>query len=44
MSQRMRLRLEIIWLHYDMLIAEYKGQQKIVESNHWWSEVTKEIK
>ena len=32
------LRLEIIWLYHNMLITEYKEQQKIVElvtRNYW---------
>ena len=41
------LRLEIIWLYYNMLIAEHERQQKIVESitrNYWWPGITKEMK
>ena len=41
------LRLEIIQLYYDTLIAEHREQQKIVElvtRNYWWPEVTKEVK
>ena len=41
------LRLEIIWLHYNMLIAGHRGQQKIVKlvtRNFWWPGVTKEVK
>ena len=41
------LRLEIIWLYYDILIAEHREQQKIVElvtRNYWWPGVTKKIK
>ena len=40
------LRLKIIWLH-DMLIAEHKGQWKIVElvtRNYQWLRITKEVK
>jgi len=42
-----KLRVEIIRLHHDMLIAEYRGQWKTVElvtRNYWWSGVTKEVK
>ena len=41
------LRLEIIWLHYDMLIVEYREQQKMVKlttRNYQWPEVIKEVK
>ena len=42
-----KLRLEIIWLYYDTLIAEYGIQQKTVElvtRNYWQPGVTKEVK
>ena len=42
-----KLRVEIIWLHHDMLIAGHGGQWKTVElvtRNYWWPEVTKEVK
>jgi len=42
-----KLRVEIIWLHYDTPIAEYRGQWKTVElvtRNYWWPEVTKKVK
>ena len=42
-----KLRVEIIWLHYDMPIAEYKEQWKMVElvtRNYWWPVVIKEVK
>jgi len=42
-----KLRVEIIWLHYDMPIAGYGGQYKTVElvtRNYWWPGVTKEVK
>ena len=42
-----KLRLEIIQLHYNMLIAGYKKQWKMVElvtRNYWWPGVTKELK
>ena len=42
-----KLRLEIIWLHYNMPITEHGRQWKMVElvtRNYWWSGVTKEVK
>jgi len=42
-----KLRLEIILLHYNMLIAGHEDQWKKVEldtRNYWWPEVTKEMK
>ena len=42
-----KLRLEIIQLHYNMPIAEHRGQWKMVElvtRNYWWPEVTKKVK
>ena len=42
-----KLRVEIIWLHHDMLIAEYERQWKTVElvtRNYWWLRITKEVK
>ena len=42
-----KLRVEIIWLHYDMPIAGNRGQWKMVElvtRNYWWPGVTKEVK
>ena len=42
-----KLRLEIIRLHYDMLIAEHGEQWKMVElvtRNYWWPGVMKEVK
>ena len=42
-----KLRVAIIWLHYDTPIAGHEEQQKIVElvtRNYWWLEVTKEVK
>jgi len=41
------LRVEIIRLHYDMLVGEHGGQWKIVElvtRNFWQPEVIKKIK
>jgi len=42
-----KLRVEIIQLHHDTLIAEHGGQWKMVElvtRNYWWPGVTKEMK
>ena len=42
-----KLRMEIIWLHHDMPIAEHRGQGKMVElvtRNYWWPGVTKKVK
>jgi len=42
-----KLRVEIIWLHYDMPIAGHGGQWKMVElvtRNYWWPGMTKEVK
>ena len=42
-----KLRVEIIWLHYDMPIAGHGRQWKTVElvtRNYWWPGVTKEVK
>ena len=42
-----KLRMEIIWLHHDIPIAEYGGQWKMVElvtRNYWWPGVIKEVK
>ena len=42
-----KLRVEIIQLHYDILIVGYGGQWKMVElviRNYWWPEVTKKVK
>ena len=46
-SKDKKLRVEIIQLHHDMLIAGHRGQWKMVElvtRNYWWPEVTKEVK
>jgi len=42
-----KLKVEIIWLHYDMLIAGHRGQWKTVElvtRNYWWPGMMKEVK
>ena len=43
------LRVEIIWLHYDILVAKYRGKQKTIElvmRNYWQPEpeVIRDIK
>jgi len=40
------LRIEIIWLHHDTLVAGYRGKWKIVElvtKNYWWPGVIREV-
>ena len=40
------LRVEIIWLHHDILAAEHGGRWKMTElviRNYWWPGVTKNI-
>ena len=40
------LRTEIIWLHYDVLMAGHGGKWKTVElvtRNYWWPRVTREV-
>ena len=40
------LRLEVIQLHHNMLVARHKGRQKITElvtKNYQWPEVTKNV-
>ena len=47
MPKDKKLRVEIIWLHHDMPIAEHGEQWKMVElvtRNYWWPGVTKEVK
>jgi len=42
-----KLRVEIIQLHYNMLIAGHGGQWKtvkLVTRNYWWPGITKEVK
>jgi len=42
-----KLRVEVIWLHHDMLVGEHGGQWKtteLVTRNFWWPGVTKEVK
>ena len=40
------LRVEIIQLHYDVPVAEYRGKWKIMEivmRNYWWLGVTRDV-
>ena len=40
------LRVEIIWLHHDVLVVEYGGKWKITElvmRNYWWLGVTRDV-
>ena len=46
-SRNKKLRLEIIQLHYNTLIAGHREQWKMVElvtRNYWWPGVIKELK
>ena len=41
------LRMEIIWLHHDVLVAGHRGRWKIMElvmRNYWWLGVTRDIR
>ena len=40
------LRAEIIWLHYNVPVAEYGRRWKMTElvtRNYWWPGVTKDV-
>ena len=40
------LRVEIIWLHHNVLVAEHGGKWKITElvmRNYWWPGITKDM-
>ena len=40
------LRMEIIWLHHDVLVAGHGGRWEMTElvtRNYWWPEVTKDV-
>ena len=42
-----KLKVEIIWLHHNMLITRHRRQWKMVElvtRNYWWPGMTKEVK
>ena len=46
MPKNEELRVEIIWLHHDILIVEYEGKQKKMElviRNYWWLGMTKNV-
>ena len=46
MPKNKKLRVEIIWLHYDVPVAKHRGKWKITElvtQNYWWLEVTKDV-
>jgi len=41
------LRVEIIWLHYDVLVAGHGGRWKMTElvtRNYWWPGVIRDIR
>jgi len=41
-----KLRVEIIWLHYDVLVVEHGGRWKMTElvtRNYWWPGVTRDM-
>jgi len=45
-SKDEKLRVEMIWLHYDTPVAKYGGKWKMTElvtRNYWWLGVTKEV-
>jgi len=37
-----KLRIEIIWLYHDVLVAGYRTIE-LVTRNYWWLKVTKNI-
>ena len=40
------LKVEVIWLHHNVLAAEHEGRWKIVElvtRNYWWPGVTRDV-
>jgi len=40
------LRVEIIWLYHNVLVAGHGGKWKIMElvmRNYWWPEVTRDV-
>ena len=45
-SKNKELRVDIIWLHHDVLVAGHKRRWKTVElvtRNYWWPGVTRDI-
>jgi len=46
MPKDKKLRVEIIWLYYDIPVAGHGERWKITElviRNYWWSGVTKDV-
>ena len=46
MLKNEELKVEVIWLHHDVLAAEHEGRWKIVElvmRNYWWPGVTRDV-
>jgi len=46
MPKDRELRIEIIWLHHDILVAGYRERWKTIElvmRNYWWPGITKDI-
>ena len=42
-----KLRVEIIWLHYDILVVEHGGRWRMTElvtRNYWWPGVTRNMR
>jgi len=42
-----KLRIEIIWLHYNVLVTEHGERWKMTElvtKNYWWPEVIRDVK
>jgi len=44
MPKNEKLRVEIIWLHHDILVAGYREKSELVARNYWWLGVTKNIR
>ena len=45
-SKNEKLRLGVIQLHYDVLVARHKGRQKMTElvtRNYWWPKAIRDI-
>jgi len=41
------LRVEIIWLYHDILVAEHRGKWKTMElviRNYWWLRVMRDVR